>query len=101
MLSQVFINMEIERYTLATGETAVTGFSRMSKPWGSTLFWRGQAARATLRRDDSWHRVLRLLRRPVAVQPGRHQPSSGADEMPAIRVNVRSSVPPDIRGVRL
>jgi hypothetical protein len=26
--AQVFINTEIERYTLATGETAVTGFSR-------------------------------------------------------------------------
>ena len=31
---QFFINTEIERYTLATGETAVTGFSRMWKPWG-------------------------------------------------------------------
>ncbi len=31
---QFFINMEIERYTLATGETAVTGFSRFWKPWG-------------------------------------------------------------------
>lgn len=31
---QFFINMEIERYTLATGETAVTGFTRMWKPWG-------------------------------------------------------------------
>lgn len=31
---QYFINMEIERYTLATGETAVTGFTRMWKPWG-------------------------------------------------------------------
>jgi hypothetical protein len=30
----VFINTEIERYTLATGETAVTGFSRYWKPWG-------------------------------------------------------------------
>lgn len=31
---QYFLNMEIERYTLATGETAVTGFSRIWKPWG-------------------------------------------------------------------
>ena len=31
---QYFLNMEIERYTLATGETAVTGFTRMWKPWG-------------------------------------------------------------------
>ena len=26
--------MEIERYTLATGETAVSGFVRFWKPWG-------------------------------------------------------------------
>jgi hypothetical protein len=32
--TQFFINMEIERYTLATGETAVTGFSRFWKHWG-------------------------------------------------------------------
>lgn len=27
------VNMEIERYTLATGETVITGFSRMWRPW--------------------------------------------------------------------
>ena len=31
---QFFLNMEIERYTLATGETAVVGFARFWKPWG-------------------------------------------------------------------
>lgn len=30
---QYFINMEITRWTLATGETAVTGFCRMGKMW--------------------------------------------------------------------
>ncbi len=34
VITQYFINMEIERYTLATGETAVTGFTRLWKPWG-------------------------------------------------------------------
>jgi len=34
ILTQWFLNMEIERYTLATGETALTGFSRMWKHWG-------------------------------------------------------------------
>src|SRR5918994_6184894 len=34
---QFFLNMEIERYTLVTGETAVTGFSRMWVGW-SLLF---------------------------------------------------------------
>jgi Mn2+/Fe2+ NRAMP family transporter len=32
--TQYFLNMEIERYTLATGETAVTGFTRYWMPWG-------------------------------------------------------------------
>jgi hypothetical protein len=32
--TQWFLNMEIERYTLATGETALTGFSRLWKHWG-------------------------------------------------------------------
>jgi hypothetical protein len=31
---QYFLNMEIERYTLATGETAIVGFVRSWKPWG-------------------------------------------------------------------
>ena len=34
---QFFINMEVERYTLATGQTAITGFSRLWKPWGLIL----------------------------------------------------------------
>lgn len=34
VLTQYFLNMEIARYTLATGETAVTGFTRLWKPWG-------------------------------------------------------------------
>ncbi len=32
--TQYFLNMEIERYTLATGETAVIGFTRLWKHWG-------------------------------------------------------------------
>ncbi|GAA4071534.1 Nramp family divalent metal transporter [Nonomuraea soli] len=34
IITQWFLNMEIERYTLATGETALTGFSRFWKHWG-------------------------------------------------------------------
>jgi hypothetical protein len=53
--AQFFINTEIERYTLATGETAVTGFSRFWKPWGiifvlAALFqyvWPGWASGAS------------------------------------------------------
>jgi hypothetical protein len=35
--TQLFLNMEIERYTLATGETAITGFNRLWKHWGLVL----------------------------------------------------------------
>jgi uncharacterized protein YjeT (DUF2065 family) len=34
VITQFFLNMEVERYTLATGETAVTGFNRFWKHWG-------------------------------------------------------------------
>ena len=34
VVTQFFINMEIERYTLATGEAALTGFSRYWRHWG-------------------------------------------------------------------
>lgn len=34
LITQYFINMEIERYTLATGETVLTGFSRLGRHWG-------------------------------------------------------------------
>lgn len=34
LVTQYFLNMEIERYTLATGETILTGFSRMWRHWG-------------------------------------------------------------------
>lgn len=34
LVTQYFINMEIERYALATGETVLTGFSRLGRHWG-------------------------------------------------------------------
>ena len=34
VLTQFYLNMEVERYTLATGETAVSGFNRFWKHWG-------------------------------------------------------------------
>jgi hypothetical protein len=37
LLTQYFINMEVERYTLATGETAITGFQRLWKPFGIVM----------------------------------------------------------------
>jgi hypothetical protein len=35
--TQFFLNMEIERYTLATGQTALAGFNRFGKHWGLVL----------------------------------------------------------------
>ena len=35
--TQFFLNMEIERYTLATAQTAVAGFNRFWKHWGLVL----------------------------------------------------------------
>jgi hypothetical protein len=34
VITQFFLNMEIERYTLATGETALAGFNRLGRHWG-------------------------------------------------------------------
>jgi hypothetical protein len=34
LVMQYFLNMEIERYTLATGETALTGCGRYRRHWG-------------------------------------------------------------------
>ena len=34
VVTQFFLNMEVERYTLATGETAITGFNRLWRHWG-------------------------------------------------------------------
>src|SRR3569832_67146 len=46
LVTQFFINMEIERYTLATGETVLTGFSRLGRHWG--LFFVGLAMLSNL-----------------------------------------------------
>ena len=37
LVVQFFINMEIERYTLATGQTVVAGLARWSKLWGIAI----------------------------------------------------------------
>ena len=59
LFPQFFVNMEVERYTLATGETAVTGFQRLWKPLGIKILacaiipnmwpaWATSASTATL-----------------------------------------------------
>ncbi len=37
VITQYFINLEIERWTLATGESAITGFCRLSKLWAPVM----------------------------------------------------------------
>ncbi|MFN3388657.1 MAG: Nramp family divalent metal transporter [Allosphingosinicella sp.] len=44
LVTQYFINMEIERYTLATGETVLTGFSRLGRHWGLVFILLAAAA---------------------------------------------------------
>ena len=44
LATQFFINMEIERYTLATGETVLTGFARLGRHWGLVFVLFGFAA---------------------------------------------------------
>ena len=44
LVTQFFINMEIERYTLATGETVLTGFSRLGRHWGAFFVMLGMLA---------------------------------------------------------
>lgn len=45
VITQYFVNMEIERWTLVTGESAITGFCRLSRHWAwimllmNTLPW--------------------------------------------------------------
>ena len=54
--TQFFINMEIERWTLATGESAITGFCRLSRHWAWVLLimnvvpwiWPGWATGASM-----------------------------------------------------
>jgi hypothetical protein len=37
VVTQFFLNMEIERWTLATGESAITGFCRLSRAWAPIM----------------------------------------------------------------
>ena len=37
VITQFFLNMEIERWTLATGESAITGFCRLNPHWAWVL----------------------------------------------------------------
>lgn len=37
VITQYFLNMEIERWTLVTGESAITGFCRLSRKWAFVM----------------------------------------------------------------
>ncbi|UXA11189.1 Nramp family divalent metal transporter [Mycobacterium sp. SMC-8] len=81
---QYFLNMEIERWTLATGETAIAGFVRLWKPWGAIMavcaficiVWPGWATSgaATLGfalgyegRTASWVAVIALIAMAITL----------------------------------
>jgi hypothetical protein len=75
IITQYFLNMEIERYTLATGETALTGFSRFWRHWGLVFavmvyfanLWPGWASSSATMitylfgGDPAWIAVVLLL----------------------------------------
>lgn len=75
LVMQVVINMEIERYTLSTGQTVVAGFSRWWKGWGALIIvggmfqyaWPGWATSAatvfsfTVGGDATWVAVGSLF----------------------------------------
>jgi hypothetical protein len=75
LITQYFINMEIERYTLATGETVLTGFSRLGRHWGlvfallaiASNLWPGWATSAAtlltylIGGSAKWIAILMLL----------------------------------------
>lgn len=56
VLTQFFMNLEIERWTLATGESAITGFCRLSRHWAWVMLimnvvpwvWPGWATGASM-----------------------------------------------------
>ena len=58
VVTQYFLNMEIERWTLVTGESAITGFCRLSRQWAWIFLilnllpwaWPGWAASAAMAR---------------------------------------------------
>jgi hypothetical protein len=67
--------MEIERYTLATGETAVTGFNRLWRHWGLLLGRARVSGQPLARMGDQLDDAGQLyLRRKPDVDRG-HQPA--------------------------
>ncbi len=73
VVTQFFLNMEVERYTLATGETAVTGFNRFWKHWGLVFA------------------VLVVLREPVAGMGDQRRHAGVLPASAATRRRSRSS----------
>ena len=87
VLTQFFLNMEIERWTLATGESATTGFCRLSRHWAWVMLlfnvipwaWPGWATGAA--RILSW-----LLVGPVVQELPDGGVSYGAVAVPWIGI---------------
>jgi len=58
---QFFLNMEIERWTLATGETAIAGFARLWKTGGAPSWRSPPSSRSSGPLGDQWRDVLGFL----------------------------------------
>ena len=73
VVTQFFINMEVERYTLATGETVLTGFNRCWRHWGFLFClapgWFRTDQNTVMYDDPDW--VASLVDRIPVGRPGR------------------------------
>ncbi|MGQ0637133.1 MAG: Nramp family divalent metal transporter [Planctomycetaceae bacterium] len=89
--TQFFMNLEIERWTLATGESAITGFCRLSRLWAPIMLvlnfvpwiWPGWSTGAALLL--SWL-TFGPVAEPVATQPApavQATPATGASNQGA------------------
>jgi hypothetical protein len=102
VITQYFINMEIERWTLATGESAITGFCRLSRIWAPVMLalnvipwiWPGWATGAASM--FSWL-VFGAVETPVTVQ--QPLPAHVSVELPA-SLKGSASIEADKNGVR-
>ena len=94
---QFFINMEIERYTLATGETAIGSFQRLWRPWGAILAFARRAGHDVARVGDGRRDRADLRRRRRRPERDRDRDAAG-DRRAADRVAGRL---PDGRAARV
>ena len=93
VVTQFFLNMEIERYTLATGQTAVAGFNQFWKHWGlvlAILAQRNAGARGRSRSGPARYRAAQpALSRGAIAGMGRLLRAAHARAASALRYAAR------------